>query len=246
VLGRYGEEVAVLNRALRRLDATPSSPTRDREEATSLTRKGFALSELGRYDEAIAAYDRVIDQFGETVDADLGELVAGALNNRSAAEFATGRHDEACRTRDLMAQWIEVRAATEPRFRATLAQTYVGTGQMLSELGRRDDAMSMYKEVVERFGRSDEPGVARSVADSLIERANLLTRAGRRAEAQAELDEFVRLLPALQIQVCWRRWRMQLNSDPVWKWPDRPDRQRGGRRRALDCAMIEAWRRSSG
>ena len=63
---------------------------------------GVVLGELGRSEEAIAAYDLVLDRYGDDPAPALREQVAEALNNKAGTLAQLGRSEEAVAAYDLV------------------------------------------------------------------------------------------------------------------------------------------------
>jgi tetratricopeptide (TPR) repeat protein len=61
----------------------------------------------------------------------------------------------------------------------------------LNALGRREEAIAVYGDVVARFGGKGDPALAWDLASALLNRALALQASGRREEAVADLDELV-------------------------------------------------------
>jgi tetratricopeptide (TPR) repeat protein len=63
--------------------------------ARALNNRGTALRELGRPQDALAAYQQVVDDYGDDPSPVLRERVARALNNRGVVLGELGRPQEA-------------------------------------------------------------------------------------------------------------------------------------------------------
>ena len=58
-------------------------------------------------------------------------------------------------------------AASEPALREPVAGALVNKGYNLGQLGRREEAVAVYDDVVARFGADSEPELRKSVAGAL-------------------------------------------------------------------------------
>jgi tetratricopeptide (TPR) repeat protein len=177
-LGTPVEEIAVLDRAERRLESTARwSPRRDEDLARAFVLRGDALGKLGRHNEAIAQFEKVVDDFGETVDATLVELVASALTRKAAAESQAGRPAQALSTSEQAIQWLEERIATapEPPLAGMLADAYLRMGITLGDLDRRDEAIACFDRLVALYGDAPEARNRNAVVSALIRKGSLLS-----------------------------------------------------------------------
>jgi tetratricopeptide (TPR) repeat protein len=156
--------------------------------AMALYNKGTALSELERYEDAIAAYGDFVARFaGAAVSA--REPVAMALINKGYMLGALGRHDDAIATYDdVVARFV---GAVEPTVREQVATALVNKGNRLVALGRNDDAIAAYDDVVARFAGATEPTVREQLVKALVNKGNRLVAFGRNNEAIAIYDDVV-------------------------------------------------------
>jgi tetratricopeptide (TPR) repeat protein len=67
----------------------------------------------------------------------------------------------------------------------------VGKGVMLGELGRREEAIAVYDDIVGRFGAASETALREGVARALVNKGSALGELGRREEAIAVYDDVV-------------------------------------------------------
>lgn len=112
-------------------------------EGEALNNLGGALTGLGRYDEALSAYQAALAALRQTGDQ---QATGAALNNLGIALRALGRHDEA------HAAYQEAAAV----FRETgdqhgLAMTLCNLGNVLRSLGQPADAVGIYQEAIGIF-----------------------------------------------------------------------------------------------
>ena len=98
------------------------------KEALPLFRKGVALAEKGRWNEALDLFNQALR---------LDSSLAGAWNNRGTCLFHLGRLAEACRS-------YEIALELDPR-NALLHKNY---GSVLLALGRYDEAVKAFEEAL--------------------------------------------------------------------------------------------------
>jgi tetratricopeptide (TPR) repeat protein len=133
--------------------------------------KGFALSCLGEYDEAIKAYDEAIG---------LDPNLAGAWYNKGVALDGLGMND------------VAIKAFNEAiRLNPNLAITWwFNTGVALDDLGKYDDAIKAYDEAI----RLDP-----NYAEAWYNKGCALQSQGKHDESIKCFDEAIRLNPNLAI-----------------------------------------------
>jgi tetratricopeptide (TPR) repeat protein len=86
---------------------------------------------------------------------------------------------------------VRVGEASEPAVREQVAKTLFNKGVALGRLGRFEEAVAVYDEVVARFGEASEPAVREQVANALINKGAALGRLGRFEEKLAVYDDVV-------------------------------------------------------
>jgi len=159
--------------------------------AMALFNRGEALGNLGRHDDAVGEYDRVVDAYGAVPAA--AEIVAWSLVNMGIELERLGKLAEAVRVYESLA--ARFAGASEPPLIAQMAKASFNTGNALALLGRAEDAVAEYERVVRDY--AGEPLAARDVAAALANRASLLCQLHRRAEALDACGEFRRLAAGL-------------------------------------------------
>ncbi|MBZ0272783.1 tetratricopeptide repeat protein [bacterium] len=157
---------------------------RVRAEAPDETRRLWADSavarmrlERGEHDQAIRAYQAIVDEYGANkaarLDARMG--IAEALKEQRKLGEA-----------EKMFQAVVDEAPESPQAYWAM----MGTAQIAGEKGAFDKAQAIYKEVGERFGQN-----AQSVADSKMNLANLLRSGNKNREALAAYQEILKEFP---------------------------------------------------
>jgi hypothetical protein len=90
--------------------------------------------------------------------------------------------------------------------RLRVAGALIGKGKALVGVGRYDEAVVCYGQLVERFGASEEPEIGKQVRIALARTGSVLLRLDRLDEANAAFDQ-LRARPARRTR-SWR-WRGQ-------------------------------------
>ncbi|CAE6703844.1 tetratricopeptide repeat protein [Candidatus Nitrotoga fabula] len=157
----------------------------------ALVNKGAALAQMGRNEEAIAAYDEVVHRFGEATEEPLREQVATALMNKGKTLGKMGRDEEAIAVYDKVVRHFG--EATEAPLREQVATALVNKGGTLDQMEWNNEAIAAYDEVVRRFGEATEAPLREQVATALMNKGKTLGKMGRDEEAIAVYDEVARL-----------------------------------------------------
>jgi tetratricopeptide (TPR) repeat protein len=166
-------------------DRTPAR----RLVAQALFNKGLTLGQLSRREEAITAYDAILERFGKANDAVLHKVVARAYVNKGNALGQLGRREEQISTYDKISERFG--DTTEPELRAQVAWSLYGKGYALSQLERTEEAISTYDEVLKRFGDTAEPAQLECAMRALVNKGVGLSKLGLKDEAIATYDEVV-------------------------------------------------------
>lgn len=157
-----------------------------RSVAGALALKGEVLRRLGRYDEALQAYDDVLRRFGDS-HSSLTEPIADALLGKGVVLGCLSRHE------DSINAWSEVlsrfKDATNPELRIRVARAGVNKGESLSALGRRYEAVAVLTDIAARFRGDEDPKIRIQFAKALVERGFALRDLDRDEEAIQSYDE---------------------------------------------------------
>ncbi|WP_445152658.1 tetratricopeptide repeat protein [Baekduia sp. Peel2402] len=171
-------EAGLYDQALLVLDAYLAAEPEDVGDASwALAQQGLLLMEAGRVDEALEAYERLLDLLDGTESFGLRVRRAAALWNSTEAYGMTGRMDEAVETNERLAAEIagdtpEVFAAMtaeldgrdDPRARSMRVGIQLKEAQVHVTLGRYEEAEALLRGVIERYGDDDLPDIRRMVA----------------------------------------------------------------------------------
>jgi tetratricopeptide (TPR) repeat protein len=131
--------------------------------------KGRALTEAGKYDEAVDLFDSYPRRFGE--DHLHGGRVALALELKGDALSKSGRPSQALTAfEDMLTQYPDIRDA---RAEVRTARVLVRKASALRTLERPIEAAAIYDQVILQFARSRYSSVRKSVAAAQVERDEL-------------------------------------------------------------------------
>lgn len=154
--------------------------------ARALINKGIALHQLKKPLEALPLYDEALKRT-EGTDEKLRETAAKAQLQKANVLRDLNRNDDAMA---LCADLIKgVAAAAMP---VPVAGALFTMADTLATLGRQDEALPLYDEVVQRFGASTDAAVRPVVAGALFSKSMLLRFKSRTQEAVATYDEIIK------------------------------------------------------
>jgi tetratricopeptide (TPR) repeat protein len=133
---------------------------------------GIELAELGRREEAVAAYDDVVVRFGAAPEGALREAVARALVYKAIDLAELGRREEAIQIYDDVI--VLLGTASQAALRELFANALFNKAIDLGALGRREEAVAVYGDIAVRFGSGDDPDRRRFAQDAFWQKGNIL------------------------------------------------------------------------
>ncbi len=157
--------------------------------------KAPALYGSGRFDEAIRAWDEVVEyaSLGDTPED--REAAAAAAVNKAIVERKLGRYEDAIETCDEVAARFGADAATE--LREQVAEALSLKAFVLLTLERNEEAAALGDEVDRRFGAERGEIFQEWVAAALAVKSNAQSKAGDPEAAIAVCDEIVERFGAI-------------------------------------------------
>lgn len=185
--GQTEQAVILYDAAIARLDGS-DDPRGAAPWADALLGRGKALFSQERFESAIETFDRLIDRARQASDARLREAAVIALNNKTAALNHLGQITEAIATQSLLVEEFGDEALSafdtairrcagsqEPLARESLAGALAAKAGLLAELGRHDEALSTFADLIARFESDDDiatiahvVAMAREARDQLL------------------------------------------------------------------------------
>jgi tetratricopeptide (TPR) repeat protein len=154
-LGRVESALSIYDDLLARFGAATEESLRE-EVASAMLEKGITLEELGRPQASIVVYDCLKERFGGTASFTLETLVYAATYLGDVLKH--GGRDQVWLKR--IAEWTELiashDAATDPAPDEQIAKALCSKAEALLELGRVEDAIECYDDLLVRFGDSSE------------------------------------------------------------------------------------------
>lgn len=170
-----------------------ADPVARRRVSEALRVKAQALGRLGRHRESVEAWDELVSLRAQEAESEPLSFAA-ALLSRGAAEQASGRSWAALQTLDQVLQVRSEQSEITSRWLILEGWALSLKRDILSALGRVDEALGLDKSIVTRFCDSTEPALRRRVAYALGHRAHTLLRTGRSNEALHDGEELIRRL----------------------------------------------------
>ena len=168
--------------------------------------KGRALGDLGDSGAAVAAFDEVLERFGDSDAPEVQRWVAEALVTKGNALMNLGDSGAAVAAFDEAVERFGDSDA--PEIQRWAAKALVAKGDALMNLGDSGTAVAAFDEAVERFGDSDVPEIREPVAEALVTKGSSLMNLGDSGAAVAVFDEAVERFgdsdaPEVQQWVAW-------------------------------------------
>ncbi|MFL5909015.1 MAG: tetratricopeptide repeat protein [Gaiellaceae bacterium] len=158
-------------------------------DAKALVAKGDELFEAGNHEAAFAAFDEVVDRFGDSAEEDVRGQVALALLRKG---FDLGKLER-------LEDAVVVYEAAMARFPTVednpvggnVSQALLNRGLDLRALGRDGEALAAYNDIVARYGRCTRRSIRRRVSWALWNASNVLDDLDRSEEAELLYDAIV-------------------------------------------------------
>jgi tetratricopeptide (TPR) repeat protein len=157
------------------------------DEAQALLARARALAASGRYGDAVALFDALVERFGDSADPALDAEVGEALFSKALSLQQIEREQQAVEVYEQMA----ARYRDRPDFHGHLSRALVQGATALGRLDRLDEAVDTWDELLESFRDVSEPPLAVGVALAYLGKAGALRRLDRVEEAISSYDELI-------------------------------------------------------
>ena len=159
----------------------------DVERAGAFYALGMARVRLGKFEEAMADFTAVIDDFATSRDPERWAWFARCLNGKGLSLGRLGRREAAITVCD--EALARFGTASELPLREQVARALVNKGWVLGELGRNEETITVCDEVLTRFGAASELPLREQVARAQFNKGATLNELGRNEEAIDISDE---------------------------------------------------------
>jgi tetratricopeptide (TPR) repeat protein len=173
----------------------------EREDAEAVLERARGYAAAGRYGDAVASFDDVVNRFGATDDPQVDWLVGDALFGKAYSFHQVEREQQALAVYEQMAERYRGRAD----FRGQLSRALVQAGSTLARLDQPTAALDVWDELLESFSDVTEPPLAMGVAFAYEGKAAALRGLGRLDDAIAAYDELVVRFSGSRFPVLRRR-----------------------------------------
>ncbi len=191
---READAVTMLDRLIERLtragDGEGTTPAHHVAElAFAMVQKASILGRQEQYDPALAIYDTCINRFLKGSEFDLRAIVIRAMYEKGlilAMQQQTAAAIQAC---DRLL--IVHREGTGIECDRIVAKTLYHKGFLLITLARYADAVEAHRQLIDRFGRQDDPVIRVEVATAYLAWADALSRWGQREECIQVCDRMI-------------------------------------------------------
>ena len=181
--GQIEEAIALFDRALsmfEQLDTFKSAPW----AANLYVSKSYALARLSKIEEAVRVADELDSRFGSVGSPEISREVLISLCNKALLLLKSGRADDALAVvRDCTSRFNQdfIRKFSSVYIRLMRVNVAI-----LDSLERRDDALRVCDQVIQRTDFVPDDEVADEIASIRLDRAQLLDEAGTWDEAVTE------------------------------------------------------------
>lgn len=187
------------------IDLAPSDtelpPELRKKVATAMLYRGLTLEAQGHVEEALAAYQAVVDRFGGEEELSYRQQVAQALFNCGFCLGQLERYEESLASYDAVVE--RYGESTDEVLQNLVATALFNKGVRLGELGRGEEEIDVYDEIVHRFAGLEVASLREAVAKALYNKGARLRKLERDEEADRANAEVIERFghldePALQ------------------------------------------------
>ena len=152
---------------------------------------------LGQHqpDQAIEAYQQVIDRYGDDPDPAMRQIVATAQFKKSVTLGKQGQQDQAI---EAYQQVIDRYGDDpDPALRKIVAAALLNKAVMVGQQGRRDEALETSQQLIGRYGDDPDPALRRIVAKAMLNKGLTLAREELFEEASEAIERAIPLYEEL-------------------------------------------------
>ncbi len=172
----------------------------------ALFSKGVSLSRLGNHADAIATYNRLIEQYSHSKDPSVRKLVIEKLFSSGVSLSRLGNDTDAIAAYNMLLE--RTNDSGEPSVQKLVVEALFRKGVSLSLLGNDADAVATFNGLIERFGESTVPEVEAVLPVPPIEVAEALFNKDLLEAHSADSAVQERVAKALSNKggCLWRLW----------------------------------------
>lgn len=160
-----------------------------RDEVRDTVKRARKHGDAGEPAEAIALFDAVLAEHGDSPHPELRKQCARSLIHKSYCLLLMERFEEVVHAADQMDARYGAEPSKEMQEKVALALQYKSTA--LDRLGRQDEEMQVHDLMVARWGDSDVAELRARVVGALFRKGVALRQASRLEAAVATYDEVI-------------------------------------------------------
>ncbi len=186
-LGRTDEALREWDRAIELLDRYNTHTTVDSAFKSCLN-KAVTLCELGRLADALSSYEQATALLESSEYLRNNHAYAARLlMNNASTLLRVDRFELALETSEQSLNKLESETSA-PDIRELRAGALSIRGSALEGLGRDEEALETYSEIIHRYSDSTDPAVVQRVVEAIINKGQVLSKAGRLHDALRVYD----------------------------------------------------------
>lgn len=159
------------------------------QEAMTLATEAATFVALGNFEDAISAYDIIIERFGDAKQTALLEQVAKAFVNKGVTFGSLGKPENEIASYDKVIECFG--DAKQTALLEHVARALINKGVTFGDLGKLENELVAYDEVIEYFGDARQSTLLRQVARALVYKGLTLRDLGNYEDAIATYDNVI-------------------------------------------------------
>jgi tetratricopeptide (TPR) repeat protein len=186
---RLDEALEVIDRVLNSFEKDNYDARAQEGIARTLVAKGTILADMSRDNDAIAAYDRVINEFSSASDPVAVTQVIKAMTNKGASLAKLGKDTMSIQLRGEIVR--RFRSASVEEHREAVSVAWAGKIASLQTQKHLLESLSECEELLREFGNSHNPKILPHVATTILFKGTALEHVGRVDDAMKCYDDLI-------------------------------------------------------
>lgn len=183
--GRTRDALARFDEVVERFGDDPD-PEMRQGVAYALGQKAAVVRSSGDREGSLVVRDELIERFGDDSDEYLRAVVSRALDMKARSLIQLGRPADALQVREFeLARYVLAEPENRPFARVAAV---VGRAAALSDLGRLDESLAAWGEVLACVGGATDAEARKHEAAALNSRGSMLRARGEYPQALADLE----------------------------------------------------------
>ena len=185
---RVGDEVRCYQKLVNKFDKVGDIEVQ-RQVATAMLSTALAFRKLDRKLDELAIYDSIIDRFEKSDDTAILFLVGRAMMRKALTQGERGKRQEQIAVCDIIISRFTNSDALFLRQQA--ARSQCNRAAALAGLGKIPEALAGYDAAISQFADATESPIRACAGLALFQKAELLRKQRRRAEAITCYQHFI-------------------------------------------------------